>query len=370
MSASIRAAVERIFSADYLCMPVNRRFRDMVSPENADGSAHPPPVPLVIVLNFQSIKEAVDQQAPDSIGNESTRLQLLAEAAEGSSLVKLSRTAAGTRLIARSEFVKADEDPMARTVFVKPVHPLAKDSDIADFFAPYGAVEKIVRELVTVEGGCGEQRHKSGVSIQFATVAAASAVTKAHLTYGALPTALGNYFVPKITVMMQSLHNQNMREQQAKDETELRRAQLVKSQQQQQQQKAVAAPVVGEIKKYLTPGRTLKCPSVPANVTWQQIKASLGNLSLDHPNLKGQLELVRVEGSVAYIVLKNPTAAEELLQASNLTVGDFMQEIRRLCPTLAMVTGDEEKNVIRQYPLWVSRRSEARVSANTKRDRE
>jgi hypothetical protein len=363
----IRAAVERLFSAEQLFLPLNRRFRDMVSPRGESGN--PPGIPLLIVLNFSEIKQLIGARVPESLGDEEAQLKLLKSALEGSAVVSISRTAAGASYIARRQFLRDDEDPAARTIFVKPIHPSATDGEISEFFKPYGIVEKIEREAV-MDGG--EQRFKTGVSVRFTTLGAAAAAAKEHLTYGVLPTVLGNYFVPKITVMMQATHEQNLREQQAKEEVELRRAQLAKAQQTAaavQQTNAAAAPI-GEIKKFLTPGRTLKCTSVPAGVTWGQLKASLGNLSIDHPALKGQIELVRVDGSTAYIIMKSVDAARELVEAFNLTIGDFMTDIRRVCPSLEAVVGDELKNVTRQYPMWSSRKCEARVNANMKRQRE
>ena len=362
----VKDTVEQLFSAAHLFHPHHRRFRESVSPKGATGT--PPSIPLINVLNVHEVKQTIVAADPESLGDDKRQLDILFEALSGSSIVSVSRTAAGTAVVARKEFLRDEEDPVARTVFVKPIHGSATDKEIRDFFASYGTIEKIDRQ-VFVEAG--EQRFKTGVSIQFSNVKAAETVAAAHLSYGVLPSVLGNYFVPKITAMMQAAHDQNTREHQLKEEAEQRRAQLAKASTPAASTSAAAA-AVSEIKKFLTPGRTLRCVNVPANTTWSVIKANLGNLSLDHPNLKGKIELVRVEDSTctAFIIMKTPEAARDLLNAFNFTVGDFILDIRRVCPNLALISGDDEKNVMRQYPLWASRKCEARVVENAKRQRE
>lgn len=366
---AIRATVERIFSAQQLFLPSSSRFREMVSPKGASGS--PPVIPLVMVLNFNDVKQSVIASNPESIGDEPKQLALLNDALKSSSVVTVSKSEKGTPLVARQQLLRTDEDPNARTIFVKPIHPSASEKEISDFFAPFGVVEKISREVVVEAGG---QHFKTGVSVQFATISAAETVSRStSLTYGVLPNLLGNYFVPKITAMMQATHEQNLKEQRAKAEAELKREELAKA---QRTAKAASAPAaagaapVEEIKKYLTPGRTLKCSNVPANVTWGQIKAKLGNLALDHPSLKGQIELVRMEGITAYVILKTVAGAQELLETFNTTLGEFMDDIRRICPALALVAGEEQSNVMRQYPMWASKKFETRVNTNVKRQRE
>ena len=84
------------------------------------------------------------------------------------------------------------------------------------------------------------------------------------------------------------------------------------------------------------------------------------------------LKLVKVDEarSVAYFIMKSSEAANDLITAFNLSLGDHTMAMRTICPNLSLVTDIEERSVIRQYPMWVAKKSVAKVAVNHKRARE
>lgn len=361
---TVLEALEVLFSAKYLFDPAHSLLRVVFSPDSS-GEELPPLVPLRNLLLHSEIAAAVNAAIADS-DDEDVKLALLKDAASRATSVELvssgsSADANQRDLIRRKAFLRPEEDPALRSVFVRPVHPDATTAEIASFFGAFGAVEDVTQRVGLK--GSGSVLSASAVVV-FTTVegarACAEASAKKSLSYGSTTVPLAMHFIPKLVAKMLRDHQETVAEQVRVAEQKQLHANIVEAR--KDLSDVSAAPSASfEWKRQLPVGRTLKCDNLPAHVSWEQIKANIGNLSLSQPVLKGALSLVRiVEGGnaspfaarTALLVFKSPEAVEHLVATYSLATIDYIEKIRALCPTLSRLTPAEESWVRSQYSSW------------------
>jgi RNA recognition motif-containing protein len=373
-------ALETLFSAKYLFDPAHSLLRVMVSPPvdetAASSAALPPLIPLKNLLLHAEIATAIASVVPANSDDDAAKLTILQDAATKTSHVVLVEDAANKQLMVRRRaFLRADEDPALRSVFVRPIHPEATSAEVIAFFSPFGEIEEVTQRVG--QKGAGSVLSASAV-IVFSTEegarACANASASKKLSYGASSTPLAQYFIPKISAKLLNDHLESVVEQVRVAEQKQLHANIIEA------RKDLAAATAGsssgtdattslsssssnpfEVKRYLAAGRVLKCDNLPEGTTWQEIKAHFGNLSLSQPVLKGAMTLVKIVEAntspvlttrTALLVFKSPAAVEHLVATYSLATMEYMNKIRALCPTLARLSAEEEAWVRAQYPVW------------------
>lgn len=367
MSASlVKSTVENYFSPKYLFDPAHDLFRAIVSPEAHDTMEHPPWLSVATLLSYRDIADALA-----ALPRVDDRIKAIVEALRDSADVELHEDVKGWN-IRRKHFLRDDEDPALRSVFVRPVHPDSTDEEILHYFAPFGAIEEVNRKRTFGES----DRLRASVVVLFVQQKDAEACASSTHSFGVLPVALGQRFVPKLSVMMLRAHEDHVREQNRSAEQKQLQANIVEA------QRTLAAAKDGstlfEAKKFLAPGRTMKVAGVARSTTWQEIKAKLGNLTLSRPALKGAVTLVTIEEAgvsplfperTAFVVVKTEAALEELQATYALADGAFMEEIKRICPNLTILSEQEDTWARKRFALWTEKRVAIKVDQNRKRDR-
>jgi RNA recognition motif-containing protein len=390
-------ALETLFSAKYLFDPAHSLLRVVVSPPvddtAASSAALPPLIPLKNLLLHAEIATAIASVVPANGEDDAAKVTILQDAATKASHVVLVEDAANKQLMVRRRaFLRADEDPALRSVFVRPIHPEATSAEVIAFFSPFGAVEEITQRVG--QKGAGSVLSASAVlvfSTEEGARACANASASKKLSYGASSTPLAQYFIPKITAKLLNDHLESVVEQVRVAEQKQLHANIIEA-----RKDLAAATSAGsssgtdattslssspsssnpfEVKRYLAAGRTLKCDNLPEGTTWQEIKAHFGNLSLSQPVLKGAMTLVKIVEAnaspvlttrTALLVFKSPAAVEHLVATYSLATMEYMNKIRALCPTLARLSAEEEAWVRAQYPVW----TETSKGAGSHRKRE
>lgn len=393
-------ALASLFSAKYLYDPAHDLLRMIVSPADHAEMKEPPLIPLKNLLYHAEIAAVVAALVPQD-ADEGKKLEALEEAASstaGIHVTKIKREGESdaVAMVRRGAFLRPEEDPALRSVFVRPVHPDATAEEISSFFSSFGPVEDVT------------QRTKSGAVmaaaavIVFASVDAARACVAASanksLTYGALPTPLGQHFIPKLTAKMIGDHLQQVAEQARVAEQKQLHSNIVEARRELDAaasekrteaslSEAATSSSPFEVKRVLAAGKTLKCENLPDGVTWQEIKANLGNLSLSQPVLKGAVSLVHIlekggggrgSGSssslfptrTAIVVFKTSAAVEQLITMYSLASFEYMDVIRKICPKLGRLTDQQETWVRAQYPNWMEKQTESKVKHHRKRARD
>ncbi|CUG24941.1 RNA-binding protein, putative [Bodo saltans] len=378
-------ALEKLFSPKYLYDPAHSLLRVIVSPpttDNESGAADvvPPLIPLKNLLLHAEISTAVASALLSSTNgdDESARLNVLSDAAaKAGSVVLVAGGEQQQPMIRRRAFLLSSEDPALRSVFVRPIHPEASTGEVISFFSHFGAIEEVTQR--------GENQKGSGSVLSASAVlvfetedgarACVDASTSKKLSYGTLPTPLAQRFVPKLTAKLLNDHLESVAEQSRVAEQKQLHANIIEARKELATTTSSSSTSGGgaatsstsnpfEVKRYLPAGRTLKCMNLPENVSWQEIKAHFGNLSLSQPVLKGAMTLVKIVDAssttsssvfktrTALLVFKSAAAVEHLVATYSLATMEYMDKIRALCPTLAHLTAEEETWVRAQYPAW------------------
>lgn len=86
-----------------------------------------------------------------------------------------------------------------RTVFASPIHFKATDAEITSFFSQFGTVSSVERRRYLVRGVA---KLRPSVFVMFATKDEAQKCVAAKPSYGRVPSALGQMFVPHLIVSM------------------------------------------------------------------------------------------------------------------------------------------------------------------------
>jgi hypothetical protein len=416
-SSSVVASIEKIFSAKYLFNAAHDLLRSIVSPEEHHHDDAPPLVPLKNLLLYSDIATAVTSVLPDGIAaSDEEKYQCLLSAAEsmrdGGVIVLVKEGDSGVVMVRRRAFLTPEEDPALRSVVVRPVHSDATAEDIKSFFAAFGAIEDVTclrNHKVSLDAA---SKPAVTATVTFASVEAANACATAaaekQLSYGRLPTLLGQHFVPKLTVMMQQSYLEHIAEHTRASEQKQLHANIIEarkalaaassakqsgstpanhehaSQKGKEEPSSTNHSVGGsanifQVKKYLVANRAIKCEGLADHVSWQEIKAHIGNLSLSQPILKGAVSLVRIlekdecpslfPTRTAIIIVKTPVAMEHLVTMYSMATIEYLDTLRRLCPTMGHLTQQEDAWVRGQYPSWTEKRVESKAQTNRKRDR-
>ena len=179
-------AVESLFSDETLFDPYRTTWRMKVAPSQTE-------TPLV---SLQGVLHLLPQEL-QTVGS----VEDVAECLKKSPILRVERKEDGTWYVARVHPLLEKNNPSHRTIFAKPIHFQATDSDIAAFFSVFGAVEKVSRSSL-FEVSSGQEKKRLFCSIQFSTVEAAAACLKHPPSYGTLSPvgSIGQHFVPVLSV--------------------------------------------------------------------------------------------------------------------------------------------------------------------------
>ena len=352
---SLRTAIERVFSDDFLFHRDNRAWHAVV----VDDEGEPQDVDAFQLATFSDV-------ASNASLVPAVMVKEIAAAVEGSAVV--AATVEGESVtLKRKAALKPDEDPDLRTLFVKPVHYDATDDQITAFFSKWGTVEAVERRQY-LAGAAGSEKVRPSTFVTFKTREQAMACVAAKPSYGACESDLGGLFVPQLQVMTKDAHE---RAQSAV----VQRGAALQVQQAMTGGAAAAVPAADPLgaHKSLRPKCTCKVPGLSADATWQPIKAKLGNLVVSHPELKKKIGLVHVEDGAAYVVCKTPEAAQTLLVAYGSVSKQnekFAEDLRAVVPRLVLCEGDDEAAFIQKYPSLVTGQVAKKVVANQKRGRD
>ena len=347
--ASLRQAVEEAFSDEFLFEPANKVWRDMVT-DHSTGA--PKSIDPQMLLSFPSIVQFCSG-TPTSMSE-----QILA-AVKDSPIAE-----AGEKLIRRRSMLKPEDNPEKRTVFVKPIHADATDDDVMTFFAQCGTVTRVSRRHVPA--GHTSKAHTL-FFVTFKTVDEARTCCENPPQYTVPTCPLSALWIPTVTAVFRA-------EYESLSATMAVRA----SERQIRDTIARGGPPAGvETKQFLKPNHTVTVHDVPSGVTWSQLKAKLGNLSLNYPSLRGKIGLVRIVGDGrAFVICKTEEAAQALLVTFQQQVipgsdaGRFIDELKKIAPRMNLCQGDEEAIVMKNYAEWVTPKVQHAQAQNQKRTRE
>lgn len=416
--AALRAAVEHYFSETYLFEPENHFFRERVSPRDTKGLEAPPSITCTSLLQFGEIHSAVGGDAADAV-------QALVSALQSSTVVEVaeetvakpeasgdSDASASQWVVRRRTFLNPAHDPALRTVVARPLPVGATLEELQGFFARDGTSNVESFKVLRQARDHGNQQW-CAYSIRMNSVKAAEAIVRRyHSTkeeerndYGQTETALARRFFPArlyVSLLPQYEEQQNVKRKQREDQQLQRsilKAQTVLSNLQNAGSAGAGATATGtspseghaapaHVTRYLAKGVTLRADDVPANVTWQTLKTTLGNISDKHPTLKRAIQLVQVEdvhsggggggrrgasGAAtarrAFVVCRSAQAARDLLTATRLLDGPGVEELHRVCARLDALTEEEEVYARQQYPVWCAPKVGTKITSNRKRQR-
>lgn len=206
----------------------------------------------------------------------------------------------------------------------------------------------------------GAQTTKPSLFVVFEKAEEALQVVKAKPSYPTTGNPLADFWVPRLCVEMKSTFDQREREhaRTAQPTVPIARAPATQISAPVGSDRAVATR--GECNYILKTGCLCVARDVPDGVTWEFIKAKLGNLCLNAPQLRGKLGAVHVEGGKAFIVCKTPAAASCLVLSYNAVMADphskFLPGLKATVPSLLCATPEEEAFAFLHYNEWMKKR--------------
>jgi hypothetical protein len=350
---SLQEKVEALFSKSYLFDPARTGWRDRVCPIGTDET---PTLPLSTLLGFIEVSTACNDN-----------LNTLAEALAHSKVVEVAKSPEGKGYtIRRREPLAADEDPERRTVAVKPIHFSATTDLVKQFFSSFGQVVAIDRRTFIDRGVV---KPKPTVLVTFATVEAAEKCIQHPPSHGTVAgDALANLWIPKLTVTRKrDYDNQLAQEAEREFEQQHRNANV--------QQGGAAAEGSDEVTKFLTKGCTCRASGLAEGMKWENLKSLIGGICPPK-----SIEVVRLAGNgVGYVVFKNGKLATEaamnyqnplpFLRSVTPNPDDEKltkqgEKLRSIVPHFALLSGEEEERVIRDYPSWVGNKVQKKREHN------
>jgi hypothetical protein len=360
--SALLVAIEGAFSAAYLFDAVNYSWRGLVvdTDEDAGGEFQPLDVDAQLLFSFPGVVGACS-------GSQAAMVAQVADAVKASTVVNVHAAAADVVVLRRAAALAKNDDPALRTVFARPVHYDATPEQVAAFFAEFGAVERVDRRHFIQSGS---ERARPSTFVVFATIAGAQACCKGKPSYGGGSTELGGMFVPKLQVMMKADHEHDASVAIANDAAKNAR-------------EVVNAAAAGgadddETSRFLRPGHTVKMANIPAGSKWADVKAKLGNLGMNQPSLKKKVGVVQIVGSTGYAFCKTAEVAKMLLLTYTAVLAGedkslpekFVADFRAAVPSMTLLDGAEEQEVIKLYPEWAGGKVKRKQILNSKRGRE
>eukprot|EP00744_Colponema_vietnamica_P009151 GILI01013041.1.p1 GENE.GILI01013041.1~~GILI01013041.1.p1 ORF type:complete len:427 (-),score=126.57 GILI01013041.1:76-1356(-) len=408
----LAAVIDSYFKASFLFDTYHSAWRQRVSPaagteeyahlaKGPNGSVVPPMVRYGSVTAYddvQSAAKAARAEGADGTLTEGELASIVTQAITGHStlLVYVDDAAIGP-CVRLKELVSEDDNPLHRTVHLKPVHQLATEEEIKSFAVAHliattlktqsaELVGKLIssvakRSFVDVSAN-GLSRNVFYAHIEFTKKATAELFVKSAPTYNA-PDAAAKHYLPQLKAVMLADHQKAFEDIENRRDAERRRHALFKASQAQELKQetqqileakkaatgsapaaasaaqASSAPQTIQVtEQFLTPGKTLKVPQLPPNVTWRDVKVKLSNL---FPDEKRLIRVVKDHNGGAFIVLFSPEKMEPLLSA--WAADTYCHNV---IPLLVKVEGEEEKWAIKEYPQWVSGFVTKKVVKNAK----
>jgi len=264
--------------------------------------------------------------------------------------------------IRRKDPLLEKDNPVHRTLFVKPIHPDTTDKEIKNFFSVYGVVEKVEKKIFTEydrNTGQSSQRIRPTMLIQFSTVEEAKKCVNAKPSFGKLNN-IGDHFVPRLHVDFFSDYDEKKSELAEARFLKHKREVLIHGGEATNAKSSTPRPF-----KFVQTGSILKVLKGPPGVSWREIKSVLSEIGGD----QCRVSYVREDGEsgITYLYMKTSKAAETLVDLHRSITGTERERVCRIVPVLDICTGEEEQVASEAYLAEENAKARKKHHRNEKR---
>eukprot|EP00331_Platyophrya_macrostoma_P003802 CAMPEP_0176409302 /NCGR_PEP_ID=MMETSP0127-20121128/2426_1 /TAXON_ID=938130 /ORGANISM="Platyophrya macrostoma, Strain WH" /LENGTH=345 /DNA_ID=CAMNT_0017788673 /DNA_START=293 /DNA_END=1327 /DNA_ORIENTATION=+ len=340
MSTRVADVVEMYFSPMYLFAPENAIFREGISPKQ--GGAAPPMFAIENLIDDRNVVSACTAENVPT-DDKHAMISYIASELQNSKVVEVVMSPKGRMCLRRRSFLTEDEDPTPRCVVLRPVHADASSSSISSYAKQYGDVIGVFRRASV----------RDGVIILFSKVSEAEACAAAKHSYGELPVACGQHFVPRLYAStLKAFYDHKAHA-----------AKIALEQQLQKNIVTAQCEIAASTATSTTPattttqadnvasfaGRLVQAKGIADSTTWQAVKAKLGNLACNEPKLRYAIANVHIveEGEgcdvsqprTAFILMKSEDTARILVETFAKLEGGFVEGVKAICPSLQLPEG-------------------------------
>lgn len=418
-TATTRAVLESFFSPRFLFNSENIYFRNLISPpqdSDEDASSSLPPLnPIRILLQFREARHALTQHAAALTNSSSsssslstttaeTDSELFAIAAEvlkDSEVVEVvvgassTETTGGTSSwsVRRKAWLREDEDPILRTVVLRPLHADSTHDEIKQFLAAHGVtVASDGQGSSSAEGGSmvvhiesitvqqrvfsnlfmsssssaaaaqaeADSHYRSTAFIVLRSAAEANILCQKKYSFSTLIqdngtsssrgnlTHLAKYFLPKVSIIPAQTFQEQQEDAARQRSNEQLKKNIIRAQASLQNGGAdphLAAPHQQPAVKFAK-GSTILVTGVSATATWATLKSNLGE-SQKNGIRKVYLPPVVADGEsrTGYVFCHSAAVAQQVISAFYSTEA----QRKNTCEALSLVEEGQEASIVKEF---------------------